>query len=469
MTTWKGRLGWLLILGLLYAAPPLATFSQGPEPTEGATLRVKLPPDATLTIDTVPTRQVGANRLFVTPPLAPGKTFTYQLEATWREAGEEKKLSLIAIVRAGQQTVLDFTAAATAVAAKESPPTEPKKEAEPKKDLKKEPKKEPKKDPTTEPKKEPKSEPKDPASTGKQRTFLLTYAGTIKDLKPDQEALVWLPMAVSSSLQDVTIASKNLPAPEKIGTDKEYGNKMIHFQARADKDGLVPFKVVYKVTRREVKTDAIANVTLKPKEKRDLLSRFLEPDALVPISGKPLDLIKDKKLPGDQFASAKIMYDMVNGHMKYSKEGTGWGKGDSVWACDSKFGNCTDFHSLFISMARGNKIPAKFEMGFPLPTKRGAGPVLGYHCWAWFLPDGKGWVPVDISEANRNPELREYYFGNLTEDRVAFSKGRDIILEPPQSGPALNFFIYPYVEVNGQPYPADKVQRSFAFEDVPGK
>ena len=70
--------------------------------------------------------------------------------------------------------------------------------------------------------------------------------------------------------------------------------------------------------------------------------------------------------------------------MKYSKEGKGWGRGDSDWACDSKFGNCTDFHSLFISLARSQKIPAKFEIGFPLPDKRGAGDIPGYHCWAKF-------------------------------------------------------------------------------------
>ncbi len=76
------------------------------------------------------------------------------------------------------------------------------------------------------------------------------------------------------------------------------------------------------------------------------------------------------------------MYDVVDEHMKYRKDGEGWGRGDAVWACDSKFGNCTDFHSLFISMARGNKIPSKFEMGFSIPAKRGAGliarlPLLG--------------------------------------------------------------------------------------------
>jgi hypothetical protein len=300
---------------------------------------------------------------------------------------------------------------------------------------------------------------------GKTRTFEFTYGGAVKDLKPGQEAKVWLPVAVDSFEQKVTIQKKDLPAKGQIGKESQYGNTMLFFEAQANAQGEVPFQVTYQVTRHEVKTDMAANLVLKPKESDDKILRYLQPDAKVPITGKPLDLIKDKKLPSEQFAAAKVLYDVVNHHMKYSKEGKGWGQGDAVWACDSKFGNCSDFHSLFISMARGNKIPAKFEMGFPIPTKRGEGPVGGYHCWAWFLPDGKGWIPVDISEANRNPELKEYYFGNLTEDRVQFTTGRDINLVPRQDGPALNFFIYPYVEVNGASYPAEKVTRSFAYRD----
>jgi len=152
--------------------------------------------------------------------------------------------------------------------------------------------------------------------------------------------------------------------------------------------------------------------------------------------------------------------------MRYSKEGTGWGRGDAVWACDSRYGNCSDFHSLFISLARSQKIPAKFEIGFPLPPKRGAGEIAGYHCWAMFHPTGHNWIPVDISEANKNPAMKDYYFGNLTEDRVTFSTGRDIDLVPRQNGKPLNFFIYPYVEVDGKPYPAEKILRSFGFRDL---
>jgi transglutaminase-like putative cysteine protease len=299
----------------------------------------------------------------------------------------------------------------------------------------------------------------------RERTFLFTYAGTIHDLPPGKETRVWLPVAEDGPEQSVLMSSSNLPAKGTQHTEKQYGNTSLYFEARADKKGEIWFEVVYRVHRREVKTDFAASRVVKPAATENL-ARFLEPDAKVPIVGKPLELLKDKKVPGDSFAAARVFYDVVNGHMKYSKEGTGWGQGDAVWACDSKFGNCSDFHSLFISMARGNKIPAKLDMGFPIPSKRGEGTVVGYHCWAWFLPDKKGWIPVDISEANRNPELKEYYFGNLTEDRVRFTTGRDINLEPRQKGPPLNFFIEPYVEVDGQPYPLEKIERRFAYRDV---
>jgi hypothetical protein len=55
---------------------------------------------------------------------------------------------------------------------------------------------------------------------------------------------------------------------------------------------------------------------------------------------------------------------------------------------------------------------------------------------------------------------------SLTEDRVAFSTGRDIQLVPPQSGPLLNFFIYPYVEVGGKTHPPTSIVNSFSYRDL---
>ena len=62
-------------------------------------------------------------------------------------------------------------------------------------------------------------------------------------------------------------------------------------------------------------------------------------------------------------------------------------------------------------MARSQHIPAKFEMGFSLPSDKSAGEIAGYHCWAEFFNSQNGWVPVDISEAWKHQEKRDYFFG----------------------------------------------------------
>ncbi len=402
-----------LSVALLLAALPLARAGADDQASsDTAVLVVRLPAAASLTIEGEATKQTGPERVFVSPKLKAGKTYTYDLKATWEENGKPKTVTRQAEVAAGKRTVVDLTKA------------EPAKQGAP-----------------------------------KQRTFLFTYAGAVTGLKAGEKARVWLPVPPSNADQTVKREAQDLPADAKEGKDSQYGNAMLYFDAAADKDGSVPFSVTYKVTRREVRGAE------KDRADDTLLTRFLQPDKLVPVEGKPLELLKGQVLPKDPQAAAKVLYELVDDHMKYDKTGTGWGRGDAVWACDSKRGNCTDFHSLFISLARANKIPAKFEIGFGIPEKHGSGDVPGYHCWAWFR-DGDGWVPVDISEANKEPKMKDYYFGNLTPDRVVFTTGRDLTLSPRQDGDPLNFFVYPYVEVGGKPYPGDKVVRKFSYKDV---
>ena len=174
------------------------------------------------------------------------------------------------------------------------------------------------------------------------------------------------------------------------------------------------------------------------------LARFLEPDRLVPITGVPAQLAeqetKDAITPLEK---AKDIYEYVFRTMKYDKSGTGWGHGDTLWACDAKHGNCTDFHSVFISMARAEKIPARFQIGFPLPADKHSAEIPGYHCWADFYLDSVGWVPVDIWEAWKHQEKHDYFFGAHDVNRMQFTQGRDLKLAPAQEGPPLNYFIYP--------------------------
>jgi transglutaminase-like putative cysteine protease len=292
----------------------------------------------------------------------------------------------------------------------------------------------------------------------KTRTFQFSYEAAVTGLKPGQAVKVWLPIPPTTDDQKMLDAATYFPAPFEDVTEPGFGNKMYHFTRVVRDDGTIPLRVVYRIERREVVGETDKGLKDDPK--------YLRPDPLAPADGKHLKLIEGMKLPGDAMAIGRSFYDLVNGRMKYSKEGTGWGRGDVNWVCDSRTGNCTDFHSLFMALCRSQKIPARFEIGFGLPEKPGKGEIPGYHCWAKFKPADRAWVPVDISEANKNPKRTDYYFGNLTADRVTFSTGRGLTLEPKQAGPPLNFFVYPYVEVDGKPYPDEKVTRKFTYEDV---
>ena len=135
-------------------------------------------------------------------------------------------------------------------------------------------------------------------------------------------------------------------------------------------------------------------------------------------------------------ADSAWLYDHLAATMKYDKpaDKPGWGQGDALWACESRFGNCTDFHSLIIGMARACHIPARFVIGFPLPGDRTEGEIAGYHCWAELYLEGIGWLPLDSSEASKHPEDRDRFFGRLDANRVEFTRGRDLRLERLTAG-----------------------------------
>ena len=148
--------------------------------------------------------------------------------------------------------------------------------------------------------------------------------------------------------------------------------------------------------------------------------------------------------------------------MRYDKSGTGWGRGDALYACDARTGNCTDFHAYFIALARSVGIPARFAIGATIPADKNEGTIDGYHCWAEFFAAGR-WVPVDISEAWKNPKLGDYYFGHNPANRFELTKGRDLVVDPAPSSGSINFLAYPLLEMNGE---IVKPETTFTFRRI---
>lgn len=263
-------------------------------------------------------------------------------------------------------------------------------------------------------------------------------------------ARMWLPVATSNAFQDVRLIDTRMSMPYRLITEKKYGNTILYAEPSVKNSGDT-LQLTYRVTRTEHGPIAATG----PADPRTLSA-----DKLVPVGGRFTGIAEEafRGRSGSPLMKARALYDYIIDNMRYMKYGD-FGRGDSNYACDVKTGNCSEFHSYFMSLARSSGIPARFAIGASIPSDRDDGGIDGYHCWAEFEADGQWW-PVDISEANKYTALATYYFGHHPANRLEFSRGRDLEPDPmPASGP-INFLAYPLLESEGK---SIKAQTTFTF------
>lgn len=273
---------------------------------------------------------------------------------------------------------------------------------------------------------------------------------------------LFVPVASDTEAQEILDLRIESDIDGSIESENEYGNRYWHAVVPAGRSNSTVVVFDYTLVRRTLRA---GDIRVDPAS----AARFLDANDRVvvdhPILEPILAEIRAASLGADKATRARAIYDWVVENVEYKKVGSGWGNGDTFWACNERYGNCTDFHSLFISLARTEGIPARFEMGFPIPTDRKEGTISGYHCWVeFYLPD-VGWVPIDASEAFKHPEKRELFYGTHPADRFHLTTGRDLRLGPQHLGRSLNYFVYPHLEVHGQRLDLEITKR-FRYRDV---
>lgn len=292
-----------------------------------------------------------------------------------------------------------------------------------------------------------------------QRGVLIEEKIVLRDIPPDNGTVrIWLPYPQSKKEQVIEDFKIDSPVKAIFTTEPEYGNKVIYLEAEGIRESL-SLSLSFVARREEYTEDNTVS-------EGALLKRFLKPDRRVPVNGEiknlALNITRSKR---SDMEKVRSIYDYLRDELTYSKDDPAiCGIGDSLITLRYKKGICTDYHSLFISLVRSIGIPARFEIGFPIPENVKEGKINGYHCWAEFYIEGNGWIPVDISEADKHPENGDYFFGHLDENRVHLTTGRDINLNPQQEGEALNFFVFPYVEIGGKPF--DRISTDIVFKDL---
>ncbi len=302
----------------------------------------------------------------------------------------------------------------------------------------------------------------------------------------DKNMQVWIPLPQSNEVQTISELDIKTDIPYEIKTEEQHGNTYFYAQIKEGLEQTSDIDIRFNVNRKE-------RVTAKF-ESTDP-SQYLKANRLVPVGNRFDSIVRANKFSSENM---KPVYDFILSEMYYGKPKsqnpsdhyyaslpanikTGiskdsvvslylnttkiageftFGNGNSDYACDISVGNCTDFHSYFMSLARSMKVPSRFHIGFSIPEGQN-GILGGYHCWADFHQNNE-WFPVDISEADKAPSRADFYFGKLDANRVEFTQGRDLILEGYSKG-SVNFFVYPIVECNGE---ASSYSKSFSFKEI---
>ncbi|MEW6101051.1 MAG: transglutaminase-like domain-containing protein, partial [Candidatus Omnitrophota bacterium] len=284
----------------------------------------------------------------------------------------------------------------------------------------------------------------------KEKDFVIEEKIFLEELPADiSELRIWIPYPVNDNWQEVEDFKIDGEFESRIVKDKRFGNNAVFLTPKKDIDleSASKISVSFRVKRREYNGE-YQSLSLKERQ------GFLKADRGVPVSGRIKKLAhqitKGKK---EELEKVRAIYEYLINELNYSKDDPNvCGIGNSLLTLKHKKGICTDYHSLFVSMARSIGIPAKFEIGLGIPQDSQEGHLHGYHCWAKFYIRGEGWVGVDVSEADKHPEKIEYFFGHLDENRVHLTTGRDIKLDFAMNQSPLNYFVFPYAELNGRQF-----------------
>lgn len=294
-----------------------------------------------------------------------------------------------------------------------------------------------------------------------ERQGILTFDITIEVPENAKEVRLWLPYPVSNEYQTI----------EDVKVEGNFDYSGVHLEAEHgiislyaewnEPKGDAKLTYSFKIERREI---VMKNFPEKEAPiPAYIMEKYLQPTSLGPTTGVVKDIATEvTKGEKTVLGKATAIYDYIVENGERNPDIRGCGIGDVESLLESLSGKCADISPVFVTMARSVGVPAREIFGTRIAKE---GDISGaYHCRAEFYLPGYGWVPVDPSDVLKfmlkkeceidDPEtieVRQYLFGAQTETYIDFYAGRDITLNPAQDGGKLNYFMYPYAEVDGEP------------------
>jgi transglutaminase-like putative cysteine protease len=330
-------------------------------------------------------------------------------------------------------------------------------------------------------------------SAVRQATFEVRHELKVMVPEGAQRVRVWfvlpqedpIPGDGTASAQRIRDLQIEAPYAYRVERDSE-GSQLLYLEARKPSEKELKIVETFVVTRNEVRT------TIDPRQAKPLTEADRAKFAPYLTANKHVEIDDDMRQLAHEIVGAEAnpvlaarkLYDWVLDNVDYwvkdPKNKKASPVGSATYCLTFRTGNCTDFESLWTSLARAQGIPTRIVYGsFFKPDLNGNELDQSYHCWATFYAPGIGWIPHDVAVADMyagelpvtsdnevlmrrttadgkfgaDPAKVEYYFGNLDERRIVWSMGRDLILNPKQDGEPVNAMPKAYIEIDGSVHP----------------
>jgi hypothetical protein len=264
-----------------------------------------------------------------------------------------------------------------------------------------------------------------------RRKYSVQYATTISvaGVSGENTLYLWMPLVLPTPEQRSIEPVAREPAPLL-----DAAAASLYAFTNLQKGGKYRVGMSWMFDRYAVETQVSSGDVPQYNTDTDLYRAFTAPDRLV-LSGSP-DVVKAAAAAAggerNPWWKARRLYDWMMGQMAFNASA-----GDPAAALRTRQGNAFVFSSLYCALLRASGIPARMVAGYLVGD---AGDSARRHFWDEFYVETLGWVPVDPLLGDERPQApssvadnRAYYFGNLDNQHITFTKGLE---EVSQMNPA---------------------------------
>ena len=270
-----------------------------------------------------------------------------------------------------------------------------------------------------------------PSSVTQQnpKRYRVEFINTIKnDGFTLDQLLVYQPRPIVwDGQQDINIEMVS-PAPDNQGEDPVFGNGLYYWNVIKEMPGIgesLQFKIIFTYTAYEITAHIYPNEIQPYNKNSPLYKLYTRPESFIESTDPQIVGIANQVALGEEnpYLLAQKFYNYVVETAHYQIVGRFLG---AKGLLTNGGGECGDFASLFIALSRAKGIPARSVVGYWAITGIGQS-----HVWAEFYIEGIGWIPVDPTIGQQSASNKDYYFGNMDNQRVILEKGFNIPMDPP--------------------------------------